>query len=168
MNKPCRWTRKITRLSAPVCWLMASAAVGAADTSVHDRVKAQIEAALRAQEAANANHETGQQLARRLYAPDVALVGSGEPHIRHGIASAEKSVEAWRQSLGPDGQATCKFELEEPFVASETTASSFIILRCKAPSSASAQDSAIRMMYVWKLTAVGWRVALEIWEPGDR
>jgi hypothetical protein len=165
MNKPRLRIRQATRLSVwAVCWLAASAVVTAADTSVHDRVKGEIEAALRAQEAANVNHETGQQLARRLYAPDVALVGSGEPHIRHGIASAEKSVEAWRQSLGPDGQASCKFELQEPLVASETTASSFIILSCKAAP----HDSPIRMMYVWRLTDVGWRVALEMWEPGDR
>jgi hypothetical protein len=135
--------------------------------TVHDRVKKELETVLRIQEAANAAGEDGEKLARHLYTDDIAIAGEGDPHIKHGLAVAIEETEGWRKSLPPGAQARCKFELREPLVASEHAAASFVILRCKGDGTTAAPDSVTRMMYVWRRTPVGWRVALEMWSEGD-
>lgn len=152
-----------TMLCVQACTSVATAPEG----RVELRVRQEIEAMLRAQEAANVAGDSGEQLARRLYAPDVAVSGEGEPRVALGMAKAAEATEGWRQSLGPDGQKHCRFELKDPFVASETVAASYIILRCKANPPTLPEDSVTRMLYVWKRLPEGWRVALEVWGAGD-
>jgi len=105
-------------------------------------------------------------VSRLLYADDVVLLGQDDAHAAHGMQAAIGEVKDWYDSLGPNGQKTCKFKIVEPAVASTTTFSSFMLLHCDANPPKLPQAQELRMMYVWKKLPQGWRVQLEMWAPG--
>jgi ketosteroid isomerase-like protein len=101
-----------------------------------------------------------------LYANDDRLTGEGEAASTRGMADTIKDVQGWMDSLGPGGTKGCKYTIVDPVVSSATTFSSFLLLRCKANPPVLATDQELRMMYVWKKEAQGWRVVLEMYESG--
>jgi ketosteroid isomerase-like protein len=145
--------------------LAGSSTAGAADPAAGD-TKAQIAQALHAVEKAFARDAGGEELARMLYTDNVTMIGEGEDKASRGMDTAIADSKGWLESLGPHGGKTCKYTIEEPVVASSTTFSSFLLLRCKANPPVLPQDQDLRMMYVWEKTSKGWRVVLEMWAPG--
>lgn len=150
-------------LAAASCTVVATGA----DSAVPGKVQSELEGVLAAQDRANANGESAEQLARRFYTDDVAIVGEGDPHAKHGIDAAIVEMTEWMKSLGPQGQRGCHFHLEGPVIASATSASAFVTLTCNANPPAAPSDQVIRQLFVWKRLPQGWRVAMEMWEGGS-
>lgn len=128
--------------------------------------KSQILSVLSKVEASLARGDSAAKISDLLYAPDVVLVGEGDTSASHGMKEAVVDVQAWLDSLGANGQKSCKFEVSEPIVASTTTFSSFVLLRCAANPPKLPQGQELRMVYVWKKLPRGWRVQLEMWASG--
>jgi ketosteroid isomerase-like protein len=145
--------------------LMGSPTAGAANR-VADDTKAQITQALHAVEKAFARGADGEELARMLYSDNVTMIGEGEDKASRGMETAIADSKGWLETLGPNGGKSCKYTIAEPVVASSTTFSSFLLLRCKANPPVLPQDQDLRMMYVWEKNSKGWRVVLEMWAPG--
>lgn len=129
-------------------------------------LRAEIQDALTKQQAANADGLDAAGLARRFYTQDVVIIGEGEKAPSRGIDAAIKAMQDWNDYLGPGGQKKCTFELEDPVIGTGDTASSFVVLGCKANPPKLAKDEIIRQLFVWKRTPQGWRVALEMWQAG--
>lgn len=125
-----------------------------------------IELVLAQQQAANEEGESAEQLARRFYTDDVVIIGEGEQHPSRGIAEAVRAMKEWNDYLGPGGQKKCRFDLENPVVASGSTASTFVVLSCKANPPTLKKDEKIRQLFVWTKTPQGWKVSLEMWQSG--
>jgi ketosteroid isomerase-like protein len=138
--------------------------VSAAD-SVGGKSKAEIARALAAVEQSFARGDDATTVSKLLYA-DVVMVGEGDAAAKRGMKAAIDEVQGWYESLGTNGQKTCKYTIAEPVVATRTTFSSFMLLHCKANPPVLPKDQELRMMYIWKKGPQGWRVALEMWAPG--
>jgi hypothetical protein len=143
-----------------------SAAVSAADQTAAERTKGEIAQTLHKIEQAFASGADGTTLAGMLYADDVLMVGEGENGSSHGIKKAASDITEWLKSLGPNGEKTCKYTIEEPFVATSTTFTSFLSLKCKANPPGLPEDQLLRLMCAWTKSDKGWRVVLEMWAPG--
>jgi ketosteroid isomerase-like protein len=154
-------------LGSIVATVSVARAAVAAEPAVAAQIKAEIEVALHSQERANANGENAEQLSRRFYAEDVVMVGEGDPHVKRGMAAAIVEMDEWMQSLGPQGQKGCHFHLEDPVIATQTTASTFVTLTCKANPPYLKEDETVRQLFVWKRSSQGWRVAMEMWGNGS-
>jgi ketosteroid isomerase-like protein len=126
----------------------------------------QIADALHSLEAALARGDNATQISHMLYANDDRLTGEGETASTRGMADTIKDVQGWMDSLGPGGTKGCKYTILDPVVSSATTFSSFLLLHCKANPPILKDDQELRMMYVWKKQAPGWRVVLEMYESG--
>ena len=144
---------------------VASRPLLAAPLSAGD-TRSQIVDALHSLEGALARGDNATQISNMLYANDDRLTGEGEAASTRGMADTIKDVQGWMDSLGPGGTKGCKYTIVDPVVSSATTFSSFLLLRCKANPPVLATDQELRMMYVWKKEAQGWRVVLEVYESG--
>jgi ketosteroid isomerase-like protein len=131
-----------------------------------DSTRKQIETSISKLEKALARGESAEVIAKMLYADDDLLTGEGEEGGTRGMAATIKDVQAWMDSLGPGGTKGCKYQLVDPVVASATTFSSFILLKCKANPPVLKEDQDLRMMYIWKKLPQGWRVVLEMYASG--
>ena len=162
---------KTSTLMVPIALLFCGAIsipemAAPADQNTASRSKSEIALALHAVEEAFGRGADGEELARMLYADKVTMIGEGEDKASRGMATAIVDSKGWLETLGPNGEKTCKYTIEEPVVASSTTFSSFLLLRCKANPPVLPQDEDLRMMYVWEKSSKGWRVVLEMWAPG--
>jgi hypothetical protein len=101
-----------------------------------------------------------------LVSGDPPAVNEGEPTAKRGIKAATEEVQAFVDSLGPNGQRTCKYQVLEPVVSSPTTFASFLLLHCDANPPTLRDPVDARMLYAWKKQPQGWRVVLEMWGPG--
>jgi hypothetical protein len=157
----------IARAGLAATWLlMCLPQTSPAAPSEADRTKEQIASALHSIEHALARGDNATQISKMLYASDDLLTGEGEPGSTRGIADTIKDVQGWMESLGPGGTKGCKYTIVDPVVASASTFSSFILLRCKANPPVLKEDQVLRMMYVWKKLPEGWRVVLEMYASG--
>jgi hypothetical protein len=99
------------------------------------------------------------------YAPDVVMIGGdGIPRVERGKAALLKVLQGWFDAMGSVGLRTCRYAVEEPVMASPTLVTTLMLLSCEAPNSGHAEAST--GLYVWSMTAAGWRVAQEVWVPG--
>jgi hypothetical protein len=137
-----------------------------ADDAVTDHTKAEITQFLHSVERSLARGDDEVQVAKMLYADDVLMTGEGEEGATRGMSAAIADVKGWMDSLGPGGAKTCRYTVVDPVVASGTTFTSFLVLRCKANPPVLKEDQVLRMMYGWKHVPQGWRVVLEMWAPG--
>ena len=157
--------KTVAWLACCVATCGAAQSVLAADT-VADNTRAQIATKLKSMEKALAAGESATAISKMLYSSNVLITGEGEAGGTRGMDGAIKDVQGWMDSLGPNGTKGCGYTIADPVVASATTFSSFILLKCKANPPVLPQDQDLRMMYVWKKQAQGWRVVLEMWAPG--
>lgn len=157
---------------AKIQWAAASLAVtaslvGVAQPAVAvDATRTQIEASLKTLEKALARGDSATAISKSLYADEDLLTGEGETGGTRGMAATIKDVQGWMDYLGPGGTKGCKYTVVDPVVSSETTFSSFILLKCKANPPVLKADQELRMMYIWKKLPQGWRVVLEMYESG--
>jgi ketosteroid isomerase-like protein len=100
-----------------------------------------------------------------LFTDDVVIVGD-HPGAQRGAQAEIEAIRAWFDDLGPS-RKSCKWQIQEPVVASATTVSSFIVLSCKANPPKLPYDQVYTTLYIWKKYPQGWRVALEMWNPGQ-
>ncbi len=155
-----------SKIVAATAAVAASLALVARPASAADSTRSQIEASIHKVEKALARGESAKVISKMLYAQDDLLTGEAEKGGTRGMAATIKDVQAWMDSLGPGGTKGCKYKLVDPVVSSATTFSSFILLKCKANPPVLKEDQDLRMMYVWKKFPHGWRVVLEMYEPG--
>lgn len=145
--------------------LMASAAI--AGDKVASQAKAEVAQHLHRIEAAFSSGASGDALAKMLYSDNVLMIGEGQATASRGMKTAMSDSTEWLKSLGPNGGKTCKYTIEEPYVASATTFTSFLRLRCKANPPVLPNNEELRMMYAWEKGPAGWRVVIEMWAPGE-
>lgn len=147
--------------------VLVSSVAGAVQPAIAaDATRTQIEASLKTLEKALVRGDSATAVSKLLYADDDLLTGEGEAGGTRGMAATIKDVQGWMDSLGPGGTKGCKYTIVDPVVSSETTFSSFVLLKCKANPPVLKADQELRMMYIWKKLPQGWRVVLEMYESG--
>ena len=159
------WNLK-TAIRVAICLAAGVSQAALAAPPATDGTKAEIAAKLHTVEKALARGDSATQISKLLYAEDDLLTGDGETGGTRGMTATIKDVQAWMDSLGPGGTKGCKYTIVDPVVSSAKSFSSFLLLRCKANPPVLKEDQELRMLYVWKKQVRGWRVVLEMYEPG--
>jgi ketosteroid isomerase-like protein len=149
-------------LASGASLLMNGASAASDPASV---AKAEVTKAVRAIEERVERGVDATTFVHELFTDDVVIVGE-HPGAQRGAQAEIESVQAWLDYLGPSIK-TCKWKIEEPVIASATTVSSFIVLSCKANPPSVPKDEVYTTLYIWKKYPQGWRVALEMWNPGQ-
>ncbi len=102
--------------------------------------------------------------AKMLYAPDVVVAGEGWPRAIRGIGPFLPELTKLLETWGPNADLT--FRIVDPVIGGEGTATTLVDVHV-APSRAMADAEDYRVMYAWIRTAVGWRVAAEMYTAGS-
>jgi hypothetical protein len=99
-----------------------------------------------------------------LYASDVLVVGEGWPRAIRGVEAFLPDLKALLHDWGPNPDLT--FAIVDPVIEGGEVATTCIDVRV-APRKPDAAAEHYRVMYAWRRTAIGWRVAAEMYTAGS-
>jgi len=103
------------------------------------------------------------EFSQLLYAPDVLVAGEGWPRAIRGVEAFLPDLEALIRDWGPNPDLT--FAIVDPVFAGGEVATTCVDVGV-APKKPDATAEHYRVMYAWRRTAVGWRVAAEMYTAG--
>lgn len=103
------------------------------------------------------------EFAEMLYSPDLIVVGEGWPRAIRGVAAFLSDLQALLDGWGPNADLT--FSIVDPVIADGAVASTLVDVHV-APKSPAAEAERYRVVYAWKRTPRGWRVATEMYTVG--
>ncbi len=105
------------------------------------------------------------EFSRLLYASDLLVVGEGWPRAIRGVEAFLPDLEVLLRDWGPKPELT--FAIVDPVIeAGGEVATTCVDVRVAAKKPDGAAES-YRVMYAWRRTAAGWRVAAEMYTVGS-
>lgn len=99
-----------------------------------------------------------------LYVSDILVVGEGWPRAIRGVEAFQPDLEALLRDWGPNPDLT--FAIVDPVIDGGEVATTCVDVRV-APKKPGVAAEHYRAMYAWRRTAVGWRVAAEMYTVGS-
>jgi ketosteroid isomerase-like protein len=99
-----------------------------------------------------------------LYAPDLVVVGEGWPRAIRGVEAFLPDLAALLDGWGPNADLT--FTIVDPVFADGDVATTLVAVYV-APQKPTASAEHYRVVYAWKRTERGWRVAAEMYTVGS-
>jgi hypothetical protein len=99
-----------------------------------------------------------------LYVSDILVVGEGWPRAIRGVEAFLPDLEALLRDWGPNPDLT--FAIVDPVIAGGEVATTCVDVSV-APKKPGVAAEHYRVMYAWRRTAVGWRVAAEMYTVGS-
>jgi hypothetical protein len=99
-----------------------------------------------------------------LYASDILVVGEGWPRAIRGVEAFLPDLEALLHDWGPNPDLT--FAIVDPVIQGGEVATTCVDVRV-APKKPGVAAEHYRVMYAWRRTTVGWRVAAEMYTVGS-
>jgi hypothetical protein len=104
------------------------------------------------------------EFSQLLYAPELVVVGEGWPRAIRGVGAFLPDLAALIDGWGPN--ADLAFEIVEPIIADRDVATTLVDVHV-SPRKATADHEYYRVVYAWKRTGAGWRVAAEMYTIGS-
>jgi len=104
------------------------------------------------------------EFSRLLYAPDLVVVGEGWPRAIRGVEAFLPDLGALIEGWGPNADLT--FSIVDPVIGEGNVANTLVDVYV-APKKPAAAAEYYRVVYAWKRTAAGWRVAAEMYTVGS-
>jgi ketosteroid isomerase-like protein len=99
-----------------------------------------------------------------LYTPDLVVVGEGWPRAIRGVEAFLPDLAALIEGWGPNADLT--FTIVDPVFGDGDAATTLVDVYV-APRRPTASAEYYRVVYAWKRTAAGWRVAAEMYTVGS-
>ncbi len=99
-----------------------------------------------------------------LYVSDILVVGEGWPRAIRGVEAFLPDLEALLRDWGPNPDLT--FAIVDPVIVGGEVATTCVDVSV-APKKPGVAAEHYRVMYAWRRTAVGWRVAAEMYTVGS-
>ena len=99
-----------------------------------------------------------------LYSPDLIVVGEGWPRAIRGIEAFLPDLTALLEGWGPNADLT--FTIVDPVIHGAEVATTLVDVYV-APTKPTATAEYYRVVYAWKRSANGWRVAAEMYTIGS-
>lgn len=104
------------------------------------------------------------EFSRLIYTEDLVVVGESWPRAIRGIAAFLPDLTVLLDGWGPNADLT--FHVVDVF-GGEGRAATTLADVYVAPRKPTAVAERYRVMYAWRLTAAGWRVAAEMYTVGS-
>lgn len=104
------------------------------------------------------------EFSQLLYSPDLVVVGEGWPRAIRGVEAFLPDLTALLEGWGPNADLT--FAIVDPVFAGGDVATTLVDVYV-APKQPTATAEYYRVVYAWKRTASGWRVAAEMYTVGS-
>jgi hypothetical protein len=104
------------------------------------------------------------EFSQLLYSPDLVVVGEGWPRAVRGVAAFLPDLTALLDGWGPNADLT--FTIVDLVTEGRDVATTLVDVYV-APKTSTATAEYYRVVYAWKHTASGWRVAAEMYTVGS-
>ena len=107
---------------------------------------------------------TASTFSQLLYTPDLVVVGEGWPRAIRGLEAFLPDLTVLLDGWGPNADIT--FTIVDPVIAGGNVATTLVDVYV-APKKPLASAEYYRVVYAWKQTTTGWRVAAEMYTVGS-
>lgn len=104
------------------------------------------------------------EFSQLLYSPDLIVVGEGWPRAIRGVEAFLPDLTALLDGWGPNADLT--FTIVDPILDGVDVATTLVDVYV-APKKPTAAAEYYRVVYAWKRSANGWRVAAEMYTLGS-
>jgi hypothetical protein len=99
-----------------------------------------------------------------LYSPDLVVVGEGSPRAVRGVEPFLPDLGALLDGWGPNGDLT--FTIRDVLGAGADAVTTLVDVYVAPPPKTGTAEY-YRVIYAWKRTPLGWRVAAEMYTVGS-